>query len=189
MVGQSTWGKLFGSETPVKELAVKSSALNLRCLALTGSFESNSALPECFAGLSGDFEGQGFSLGVCQWNTGQGSLQPLLIEMNDAHSAVVDNILHDYAVEFRKVLASSREDQLAWARSIQDGRHRISEPWLGLLKTLAGSSEFQSVQAAASNRTYQAALALCREYGLTTERAAALMFDIKVQNGTINDVV
>jgi hypothetical protein len=189
VIGPSTWEKLFGSEIQVKEPAIRSRPLTLRCLALTGSFETHSAPPESFAGLSGDFAGQGLSLGVCQWNIGQGELQALLTEMTEAHIALVYDILHDHAIEFRRMLASSLEDQMAWARSLQDGRHRIAEPWAGLLKTLARTDEFQSIQLAASNRTYQAALALCGEFGLITERAAALMFDIKIQNGHISDIV
>jgi hypothetical protein len=188
VVGILTWEKLFGGESPVKELT-RSSPLTLRCLSLTGSFETNCSSPESFAGLAGDFDGQGLSLGVCQWNIGQGELQPLLTEMTEAHSALVNDILHQLAVEFRIMLTSSREEQMAWARSVQDSRHRIAEPWAGLLKTLACTQEFQSIQLAASNRTYQAALALCGEFALTTERAVALMFDIKIQNGNISDVV
>jgi peptidoglycan hydrolase-like protein with peptidoglycan-binding domain len=189
VVGILTWDELFGGESRVKEPAIRSSPLTVRCLALTGSFECKGAPPESFAELSGDFDGQGLSLGVCQWNIGQGELQPLLTEMAEAYSVVVNDTLHDHAVEFRTMLASSREEQMAWARSLQDGRHRIAEPWAGLLKTLARTEEFQSIQVAASNRTYQAALALCGEFGLTTERAVALMFDIKIQNGNISDVV
>ena len=50
------------------------------------------------AGLSGDFDGQGLSFGVLQWNLGQGSLQPLLA---DSGRRVVLEItehdpVHDY---------------------------------------------------------------------------------------------
>jgi len=187
-VGPATWGKL-GIGTPAPEPAIKSEPLNVRCLALTGSFETGLPPPDCFAGLSGDFDGQGISLGVCQWNFGQGSLQPLLSEMSRAHADIVDNIFHDYAEEFRHVISVSQQDQLAWTRSIQDARHRIAEPWRGLLKTLARCEEFQAIQAASADRMFKAAAALCRTYQVTSERAFALMFDITVQNGSINDVV
>src|SRR5262245_15753274 len=42
---------------------------------VTGTFE-NSGDP--YEGVSGDFDGQGISCGVLQWNIGQGSLQPLV---------------------------------------------------------------------------------------------------------------
>jgi len=187
-VGPATWAKLAVGGA-AQEPAIKSEPLNIRCLALTGSFETGVPPPDCFAGLSGDFDGQGISLGVCQWNFGQGSLQPLLIEMNRVHADVVDHIFHDYAEEFRRVSGAPREEQLAWTRSIQDTRHRIIEPWQGLLKTMARSEEFQAIQAASANRMFSAATALCHTYQVTSERALALMFDITVQNGSISDVV
>ena len=187
-VGPATWEK-FGIATPASEPAIKSEPLNVRCLALTGSFETGAPPPDCFAGLSGDFDGQGISLGVCQWNFGQGSLQPLLTEMIRTHENIVNNIFHDYAEEFRRVISASQQDQLAWTRSIQDPHHKIAEPWRGLLKTLARCDEFQAIQAASAGRMFKAAAALCHTYQVTSERALALMFDITVQNGSINDVV
>ena len=76
--GPATWAKLFPAASSLPAPAIVSKAIADRCLALTGSFETSSPPPDCFAGLAGDFDGQGMSLGVCQWNLGQGSLQPLL---------------------------------------------------------------------------------------------------------------
>src|SRR5688572_3374909 len=78
LVGPDTWRALFKTSIPAPALASK--PLELRCLSLTGTFETGQVPPECFAGLSGDFDGQGISLGVLQWNFGQDSLQPLLQE-------------------------------------------------------------------------------------------------------------
>ncbi|HEY4744406.1 MAG TPA: peptidoglycan-binding domain-containing protein, partial [Desulfuromonadaceae bacterium] len=79
MVGPVTWQHLFQDHIPSP--SIQSRPLDYRCLALTGSFETGAAIPDCFAGLSGDFDGQGISFGVLQWNFGQGSLQPLLKRM------------------------------------------------------------------------------------------------------------
>src|SRR5512137_2315949 len=79
IVGPLTRKALFGE--PARGPDIRSKPIDYRCLALTGSFETGQGLPDCFAGLSGDFDGQGMSLGVLQWNFGQGSLQPLLREM------------------------------------------------------------------------------------------------------------
>jgi len=192
-VGPATWAKLFTGAPPaeaqIKEPAIKSEKLAIRCLALTGSFETTTAPPDCFAGLSGNFDGQGISFGVCQWNLGQKSLQPLLMELKNTQPGLIDAIFHDYAVEFRKMVTSTQEDQMAWAESIQDARHNITEPWQGLFKTLGRAAEFQAIQASHASRLYTEAIALCHEFGVVSERAAALLFDIKVQNGSISDVV
>src|ERR1700686_522029 len=78
-VGPETWGALFnGADVPV--LAVTTRRLEHQFLGLPGGVETNPPPPDCFAGLSGDFDDQGISFGVLQWNIGQGSLQPLLAQ-------------------------------------------------------------------------------------------------------------
>ncbi len=87
------------------------------------------------------------------------------------------------------MIASSHGDQLTWARSIQDRqRFIVIEPWRGLLKTLGRSDEFQAIEVDAAKQLYQDALAWCREYGVQSERAVALMFDVRVQNGSISNI-
>lgn len=187
VVGPSTWAALFdGAAIPAP--AVASEPLATRCLALTASFETEQAAPECFAGLAGDFDGMGMSVGALQWNFGTGSLQPLLRGLDARHPELFDDVFGRRAAELRRVLAASRVDQLAWARSIQNSAtFRISEPWRGLFKTLGRQPECIAAQTAAAGERYALALRMCRDYGLWSERAAALMFDVVVQNGSILD--
>ncbi len=188
-VGPKTWAALFaGAAIAPPEIVAR--PLEYRCLALTGSFETATAPPECFAGLSGDFDGQGMSFGVLQWNLGQGSLQPLLSEMNRTQPALARRIFDTHYPEFRALLGAERDDQLAWARSIQVPRtFKLMEPWRGMFKTLGRTAEFQNVQLKYAQRLFQEARAMCQTFGVWSERAVALMFDIKVQNGSINLLV
>ena len=183
-VGSVTWKALFSEEeTPVP--AIVQQSLAERCLALTGSFETSMPPPECFSGLTGDFDDQGISFGALQWCLGQGSLQPLLERVNAQHGPLVEEIFDDHCDEFRVMLDSSRSDQMQWARSIQDTRHRIVEPWRGMFKTLGRREEYRQIQVEAASHLFEDALRLCHEFGLRSERAVALMFDIRVQNGSI----
>ncbi len=189
-VGNQTAAALFpdgqGSPDPANPLL--SAPLVERCLALTGAFETSSGVPDCFAGLCGDFDGQGLSFGVAQWNIGQGTLQPLLSQMLVKHEDVMAGLFHDRLDELRTMLASPLQAQLAWTRSIQDQlRHNISEPWKGLFKTLGRTPEFQAIQVEHADTIHTAALRLCDRFGVTTERAMALMFDIRVQNYSIDE--
>lgn len=188
IVGPETSAALFGG-VAIEPPAITTAPLEQRCLALTGSFETGQPPPECFAGLSGDFDSQGLSLGVCQWNFGQGSLQPLLQEIDRRHPEIVDAIFQDHAAELRAVLKGSQDDQMSWARSIQDGQNRVTEPWRGLLKSLCRREEFQAVQTNHANALLAAARALCAEFAVRSQRALALLFDIKVQNGSIGKIV
>ncbi len=126
--------------------------LAYRTLALTGTFETSAHPPDCFACVAGDFDGQGMSFGALQWNLGQGTLQPLLREMDRQHHDVVLGVFDDHYQILMAMLAAPREEQLAWARSIQDPRHRLIEPWSGLFKALGRREEFQRVQVAAARR-------------------------------------
>jgi hypothetical protein len=83
------------------------------------------------------------------------------------------------------MLRASREEQLAWARSIQDARGAVRKPWRGLLVSLCCLEEFQALQEKHARGRLVAAARLCDRYGLGSERALALMFDIEVQNGGI----
>ena len=163
--------------------------LAYRCLALTASLETGAGFPDCFASLAGDYDDQGISCGALQWNLGQGTLQPMLKEMIDRHRPLCQDLLHEQFPVFLALTVSSPPEQLAWARSIQDRRLQVLEPWRGLLKTLGRTAEFQAIQVRHAGHVYGRALEMCHPFELTTERAAALMFDIVVQNGSISPLV
>lgn len=74
VVGQATWGALFRTRQPPPAPTTAAGSLAERCFALTGAFETASPPPECFCGLSGDFDGRGLSFGALQWCIGQDSL-------------------------------------------------------------------------------------------------------------------
>lgn len=189
IVGPNTWQHLFDDEE-VPEPQILKESLAYRCLALTGSFETGAPPPDCFAGLSGDFDGQGISFGVLQWNLGQGSLQPLLETMEEEHPGVLQDIFTDHCDEFRTVLSSPQTEQMEWGRAVQDpNRAILREPWRGLFKSLGRCKEFQEIQVQKAHQLFESAKDLARDYGLESERAVALMFDIKVQNGSIPSFV
>lgn len=188
-VGEHTWAALFDEEAlPTPSLQER--PLAYRCLALTGAFETGAPIPDCFAGVSGDFDGQGISLGVCQWNLGQGSLQPLLAAMLADHPRDVKAIFREHADELAAMLRAPRDEQLAFARSIQHPvKHFVHEPWRGMFRALGRTAAFQEVQLDHATALFQAAAKLCQELGLGSERAFALLFDVVVQNGSISPLV
>jgi peptidoglycan hydrolase-like protein with peptidoglycan-binding domain len=167
--------------------ALASEPLAMRCLALTASFETGAPPPECFATGSGDFDGQGMSYGALQWNLGQGTLQALLQDLDRSSPGVLDDVFGDEAGALRTVLARPRAEQLAWVRAIQaPTRRRLDEPWQGYFRALGRRPECQAAQVRAARAYHDAALELCRAFGLRSERAVALAFDICVQNGSIS---
>jgi hypothetical protein len=188
IVGPNTWKTLFKIE--IQEPLIAKTSSDYKCLAITGSFETGKDKPDCFAGLSGDFDGQGLSFGVLQWNFGQNSLQPLLADMINDYTETVESIFQENFDVLIEALNSTKEELMVFATSIQHPvKHYIYNPWRGMFKALARTQEFQNIQIRYANDLYQAALKLVSEYELWSERAVALMFDIKVQNGSIRRLV
>jgi hypothetical protein len=188
IVGPLTRKALF--EEPAPGPDIRSKPMDYKCLALTGAFETGRSLPDCFAGLSGDFDGQGISFGVLQWNFGQGSLQPLLREMMERHPDIVEGIFRAHRDLLVSALNAGQEGQMAFARSIQDPvRHILFEPWRGMFQALGRTEAFQEIERKSARRIFRAAVQSCGDYGLGSERAVALMFDIRVQNGGIRESV
>ncbi len=187
IVGPGTWQHLFENEE--EQLStILDEPLAYRTLALTGSFETGKPPPDCFGRVSGDFDGQGISFGALQWNLGQGTLQPMLKEMNEQQADEMQNIFGEHLPELRQMLETSQGEQIEWAQSIQDiDNYVLDEPWQGYFNRLGKCKSFQQLEVEAARKLYDEAVALAKNYNLSTERGVALMFDIKVQNGSISD--
>lgn len=188
IVDAATWGKLFPGVAP-PESPLAHASLNQKCLALTGAFETGRQPPDCFCGITGNFDGQGISFGVLQWNIGQQSLQPLLAQMIGDHPQVCQSIFHEHLDTIRTLGGESAEEQLKFACSIQTPKGDVVEPWRGMLVSLGRTNEFQAIQASHASKLLDNSIALCGAYGLRSERAVALMFDIQTQNGSIKPLV
>lgn len=189
IVGPKTFEALFPEhkyETlNLEHRTLTSLPLDYRCLMLTGTFETGKAPPECFCALSGNFDGQGISFGALQWNFGQGSLQPLLKDMLRDYRQTMQEIFGDYTQTIEAIL-DSKEEAMEFGNSIQHPvKHFIYEPWKGMLRELGRTREFQNIQVRYASSIFERALKLTQEYGILTERAVALMFDVIVQCGSI----
>ena len=152
-----------------------------KALRITSSFETGKPLG--FGGLTGDFDSMGISFGLMQWNFGTGSLQPLLLEFAQRHSQRFNTIFGSDASRFLQVLQRSRQEQMRFARSINDSRKRIVEPWASRFGQLANDPLFQRIQLRHVRRSMNFAVNHARQLGLRSERGLALMFDNVTQNG------
>jgi len=96
----------------------------------------------------------------------------------------------EYDIFMEVLLESNNEEQMEWVRSIQHPiHHYFFEPWKGLFKALGRTRQFQNIQVKQAQDFFQVARKWCKEYNLWSERAVALMFDIRVQNGSIQGYV
>jgi hypothetical protein len=184
-VGAATWTALFGE--PIAPPAIASAPLDTRCLVLTSSFETGAGAPGCWSCVAGNFDGMGMSFGALQWNFGTSTLGALLRDVDARAPHVVDDVFHEHAPELRGILARPVREQVAWARARQDPANRLAEPWAGCFKALGRTSECQDAQRRAAADYVARAGSMCARFGVWSERGAALMFDIAVQNGSIKD--
>ncbi len=186
IVGKMTWEKLFPSDT--SSISAPSGDLPSRCLALTGSFETGQLAPGCFAAIAGNFDGQGISFGALQWNLGQGTLQPLLMEMYNNHHDIISKIFGDDLQVMKNAISGGKQSSLSFANSIQDASKKsVNSVWKSKFNSLGLTKEFQTIEVKGASAYYERAVKLCSDYGLRTNRGRALMFDICVQNGSISD--
>lgn len=179
-------------------------------LDISGSFEG----ADGWANLTGNFDGQGFSLGLLNQNLGQGSLQPMLIRLRDRHPEVLAAVLSPaHLASLSDMLArwegsaapsgvsplsrldepppggramSVREaESVAWAsQNLYAGEH-FDPVWKAELINLASGPEFVSLQIAAALDLHEQALAYESRIGVRELRAYLMLFDVVVQNGSL----
>ncbi len=155
-----------------------------KALRITNYFETGNRGALGFERLAGNFDGQGISFGVMQWNIGSGTLQPLLLELARKHPDRFDAVFGPHAAPLRALLERGvKAEQLRWAVSIDAGGRAVVEPWKTYFQRLGADPAFQAVQLRRIRTEMDQAIALARKYGLRTERGLAFMFDVVTQHG------
>ena len=160
--------------------------LTLRCLFLTGTFETGHLPPACFGSIAGDFDGQGLSFSALQWNLGQQTLQPLLLQMYSQHPDIMLRCFGvPHSMNLQSVLGQPKSLQLAWARSIQGTNHAIGADWAESFSALGLTAEWQDVAQHSASAYFDRAKFQARQLAVMSDRAIALLFDCAVQNGGV----
>jgi hypothetical protein len=166
-------------------------SLKMRVLALTGTYETSKLPPECFTGISGNFDGAGISFGVIQFNLKSGTLQPILKKMIQNHHDKMFEIFGGNLVVIKQMLSKPISEQIKWADSISilPSKRSISQPWRDAFKELGRIHECQIYQMEGCQWYFNRALEYFKKFNFWSERAYALCFDIVVQCGSIGPLV
>lgn len=152
-----------------------------KAILLTSSFEGHM---ESFVNVTGNFDGQGISLGILKWNIGSGTLQPLLNEFNLKHKLLAKDIFGSNYDEFSKMLSKELDEQLNWAISINNGE-TLNSDWKDSFTKLSKTQEFKNIQKFSMKEYIDQAYNIVAEYDIKFEIGLALAFDIAVQNWDI----
>lgn len=135
--------------------------------------------------VTGNFDGEGVSLGEFQECLGQGSGQDLLRSILDRGG---DKLIEPGRTDIlRRVLRMTVKAAVAWGDSVSVARNKqlVVPDWEETFRTLLLSPQGLEVQQNIRMAKLRAADGLCDDLGLSTERSLAFMLDIVVQDGSI----
>jgi hypothetical protein len=160
-----------------------------KAIAITSTLETGRR--GGFSGLSGNFDGQGISFGLVNWNLGTGSLQHLLRDFARDFPARFSAVFGPHAKPFEALIrpadAKSVAAQLAFAireMNVKVGKKwKVREPWKGYFARLAADPEFMKIQVRYVRDLLARADYFCRYFGLKSERAFCFMFDAVSSHG------
>jgi hypothetical protein len=160
---------------------VRIAEANNICVAVIRVYEGD--------GYTWDFDGQGLSLGLLQWNIKQQTLQPMLrafLATQEAKELLPVEALNSLTNMLTLPLAS----QMAWAKGINDyAKKDLVEPWRKVFKTIPASKAWLDIEVKATQHYLDIARAETKWSGVKTCRAYVMFFDMAVQNGGMGSVL
>ena len=185
--------------TLLPEKTVKDKAMELTSI----EYETELLFPENYGMTAGNFDGQGISHGCIQFPLGWGTLQGIWKDLYTNSFDMVKSkftLLADFTSWEDWLLNKTIQQQIdhadiTWTDWKLDGNgdripesgHNVKEPWKTYFRNLGVSNESQLRQQQEVDVIYHPnALKWFKDFGLWTRRGYALMFDISVQNGSIN---
>jgi hypothetical protein len=115
-------------------------------LALRTSTFFEGGKPMNYQAAVGDFDGQGMSFGLIQWNFGRGTLGPLLKQMLQADGAAFAGCFDpstDYDTLKSAILSGDIPGQMSWARSQQSAN---TTAWKAAFTALGSNAKFNQIQ-------------------------------------------
>ena len=153
------------------------------CLHISGSYENGSP---AYDGLTGNFDKQGMSVGVLQWNAGQGSLGTLLAKIAELSS--VEEIDGYFEVPVSSMIEMSPNDQKQFVMEnfLPDGMKLTPEASAQWKSFLATQPSIDAQVELASSGVLAKAVKYADQYvsnGSENPRVIAFFFDIVTQSG------
>lgn len=156
-------------------------------LEVTGGFETDG---NPWAGVSNDFDGQGISCGILQWNIGQGSLQPIV---KAAGLATVKKYMPTFGDELWTACQGTIAQGLAIVRAWQPAG-QLKPDVRNELRALFGSPEMIEQQMAAASKTGESSMKLANRWANDLRgdepqlKEFCLFFDLVTQSGGMKNV-
>ncbi len=165
-----------------------------KSLQITTYFEGGKSMN--YQALADDFDGQGTSFGLIQWNFGKNTLGPLLKKMLDKDGtafAACFGADADYDTLKTALVAGKQADELKWAR---DRIKNKRAAWESAFKSIGANTTFQKIQREQAAAQYHSkALDVIKDirdlsstlFTKVEFRSYAAIFDLCVQQGSLHE--
>jgi hypothetical protein len=162
-------------------------------LKITTFFEGGKSMN--YQALADDFDGQGTSFGLIQWNFGQNTLGPLLKKMKAANATRFAGCFGekaDYDTLNKALDDNKQADQLAWARAVIEDNKAAWRETFRALGAVDAFNRIQRTEAAAQYhpkavRALKSLRALHPDLLTGVEfRSYAALFDLCVQQNSLD---
>lgn len=178
-------------------LPKKSVTLNdaqVMSLQITTYFEGGKSMN--YQALADDFDGQGTSFGLIQWNFGKNTLGPLLMRMlGTDEAAFAACFAPDAGYDTLKaaLVAGKRSDQLQWARDLIKNNRPA---WASAFQKIGANDAFNQIQRQQAALQYHPkALNVIKDirnlnsalFTTVEFRSYAAIFDLCVQQGSLRE--
>lgn len=155
-----------------------SRTLKDKLLRNTGFFEGDKG----YSTVTGNFDNQGISFGIIQFNFGQGTLQPLLKEYINDYEAEFKEIFGNKASEVKNVVFNySKSKQIQWGESITNRYGHLISEWENLFEEMGADKDNQRLQRKYAKDYINRALYLADKFEVETTQGLAFLFDQAVQ--------
>ena len=144
------------------------------CLKITGTFEGAE-----YSTVSENFDGQGISCGILQWNLGQGTLQAYILNHID------EMYYNQFPISIRPLITSTKEQALVWHKdNCLDVHGKLKTGWRFAWEMFMVQPEIINLQKKACDKYFHRAKEICGMVGLShqNKRGMAWAFDLAVQS-------
>ena len=143
------------------------------CLKITGDFEGRG-----FGTVTDNFDGQGLSCGIIQFNLGQGTLQNYILNH-------INEMMYDFPLPITPLIGATPNQAMTWHKdNCLDVNGKLKKEWRAAWEAFMIKPAIINLQKRACDKYFHQAKCIVGKLGFTHEnvRAMAFAFDIAVQS-------